>query len=156
MAGINGFTGKEVPLEISFDNTNWIRFGAVRGKTSSNSVETADATADDSGDYREPLETFISGTNSWDGIVKTDARGATLDRFEAFFYDPSLENDASGNALTRRCFYMRLIRPKTNDQNRTVTRQVQLTSFEIGAPYDDVTTYSMETQTITDPTVADA
>ena len=157
MAVSSGFAGKFIPIEISFDNSTWLRFGAVRTKTFANTVETADSTADDSaGGYREVIETFIAGTKSWDGVVKTDNRGDTLDRFESFFHDPSLENGADGNPLDVRCFYVREIRPKTNNQNRTTSAPVQLTSFEIGAPYDDVTTYSMETQIIGDVALADA
>lgn len=157
MANGNGFAGKFVPLDISFNGVDWIQFGAVRNKTVNNSTETADATADDSpGSFREVIETFIAQTISWDGVIKTDTRGTTLDRFEAFFFDPSLELDGDGNPLEVRCFYVRYARPKTLDETRTITQRVQLTSFEIGAAYDDVVTYSMETQTIVQPTVADA
>jgi predicted secreted protein len=157
MANDNGFAGKFVPIDISFNGTDWIRFGAVRNKTISNSTETADSTADDSsGGFREVIETFIAQTLSWDGVIKADSRGVTLDRFEAFFFDPSNENDGDGNPLTVRCFYVRYARPKTLDETRTISQRVQLTSFEIGAAYDDVVTYSLEAQTIEAPTVADA
>lgn len=153
----NGFAGKFVPLEISWDGTTFIRFGAVRNKTVNNSTETADSTADDSsGSFREVIETFIAQTISWDGVIKTDSRGDTLDRFETFFFDPTNENGPDALPLQVRCFYVRYARPKTSGETRTITQRVQLTSFEIGAAYDDVVTYSMETQTIEAPTVADA
>ena len=157
MAGESGFAGKQVTFEISWDNVTFIRFGSVRGKTQSTGTETADSTADDSaGGFREVIETFKTQTNSWDGVVKTDTRGDTLDRFEAFVYDNSLEDGPDALPLTSARFFVRTIRPKTNSQTRSITRCVQLTSFEIGAPYDDVTSFSMEAQTINDPVLVDA
>lgn len=157
MASGTGFAGRLVALEISYDNTNFFRFGAVRGKTITTGTETADSTADDSaGGFREVVETFKTGTISWDGVVKTDNRGDTLDRHEAFVYDNSLENGADGNPLQAACFYVRIIRPKTNNQTRTITALIQQTNFEIGAPYDDVTTFTLEGQIIDDPVLVDA
>jgi len=157
MSGQSGFAGKEVALEISWDNSTFIRFGAVRGKSQPTGTETADSTADDSaGGFRESIETFKTQTISWDGVVKTDSRGDTLDRFEAFMYDNALENGPDAQPLTSSRFFVRTVRPKTNDQTRSITSCVQLTNFEIGAPYDDVTTFSMEVNTIADPVLVDA
>ena len=157
MAGGSGFAGKFVPVLISWNNTDFFRLGAVRAKSFDNATEVADSTADDSpGGYREVIETFITGTNNFDGIVKRDDRGNVLDRFDAFFHNPALENGADGQPLDVRCFYVRYQRPKTNGETRTYTAPVQLTNFSFGAPYDDVVTFTFETQTIGDVVVADA
>lgn len=157
MAGGTGFAGREGVLEISYDNSTFIRFGAVRGKGISTGTETSDSTADDSsGGFREVVETFKTGTISWDGVVKTDTRGVTLDRHEAFVYNNALENGADGNPLTAACYYVRFTRPKTSGETRSITALIQQTNFEIGAPYDEVTTFTLEGQIIADPVLVDA
>ncbi len=145
----SGIVGRDISeaLEISWDNSTYIRFGAGRNISQPNTVETADSTASNSGnDYRTVVETFIAGTLSWDGVIKLDASGVILDRFEAFFHNPALENGPDSQPLQQRCFYLRFSRAKTGSQNRTKTFQIQLTSFELGAAYDDVATYSAEGQ----------
>lgn len=158
MATSSGIVGRDIleRLQISFNNSTWIDFGAGRNISQPNTVETADATAAGDNDYRVVVETFVAGTLSWDGVIKTDSDGATLDRFENFFHNPALENGPGGTALSSRCLYVRFTRAKTGSQNRTKTFQIQLTSFEIGAAYDDVATYSCEAQILSLVSTSDA
>lgn len=121
--------GDELPTEA-----DWKRFGSMRTKEFNLEWETTDATADDSiGALRENLATFQTLTISGDGTCKASGAGsANLIELTKHVANPA----ATGGQPFA---WLRMTFP-----DLTFTAFMIITTMSRSAPFDDVTTYSME------------
>lgn len=135
------YVGRDVVLEYAIGcgdtlpvEADWKRFGSMRTKEFNLEWETADATADDSiGALRENLATFQSLTISGDGTCKASGAGsANLIELTKHVANPVA---TAGQPVV----WMRMTFP-----DLTFTAYMLLTTMSRSAPFDDVTTYSME------------
>ncbi|WP_298016680.1 phage tail tube protein [uncultured Castellaniella sp.] len=135
------YVGRDVVLEYAIGcgdarpvEADWKRFGSMRTKEFNLEWETTDATADDSiGALRENLATFQSLTISGDGTCKASGAGsANLIELTKHVANPA----ATGGQPTA---WLRMTFP-----DLTFTAFMIITTMSRSAPFDDVTTYSME------------
>lgn len=135
------YVGRDVVLEYAIGcgdvlpaAAEWKRVGAMRTKEFSLEWETADSTADDSvGALRSNLATFQSLSISGDGTAKASGNGsASLIELTKHVANPA----ATGGQPV---VWMRMTFPDI-----TFTAFMILTTMSRSAPYDDVTTFSME------------
>lgn len=157
MAGDNSKNvGRSVVVNYSLsqDRNNvpndFVRLGAIRDKSWGPEWETVDSTADTSaGDIREFLVTYKTFNPSFSGVVSND----DTDNQKAL--ELYINNPTGGQP----CGWLQIIRPVSATQNRVYEIFVIFTSYSIEATYDDVMTFSLDTQnsggnvTITDVTV---
>lgn len=135
------YVGRDVVLEYAIGcadtlptEADWKRFGSMRTKEFNLEWETTDATADDSiGALRENLATFQSLTISGDGTCKASGAGsANLIELTKHVANPA----ATGGQPFA---WLRMTFP-----DLTFTAFMIITTMSRSAPFDDVTTYSME------------
>lgn len=135
------YTGKLVLLEYQIgcgdelpDPLAWKRMGAMRSKEMTLEWETVDATADDSvGSLRENITTYKSFSISGDGTAKAAGGGAAnVTEITKHVANP----DATGGQPVA---WMRMTYP-----DLMFTAFMNITNMSRSAPYDDLTTYSIE------------
>jgi len=135
------YVGRSVVLEYAIGcadelpaEDDWKRFGSMRTKEFNLEWDTTDATADDSiGALRENLATFQSLTISGDGTCKASGSGAAnLIELTKHVANPTA---TAGQPFA----WLRMTFP-----DLTFTAFMIITTMSRSAPYDDVTTYSME------------
>lgn len=133
------YVGRDVVLEYSIgcgdalpDEADWKIFGSLRTKEFSLSWDTTDTTDSDSiGSLRENLATFQNLTISGDGLAK--ASGANnLVELTKHVAKPTATN---GQPVV----WMRMTFP-----DLTFTAFMLMSNLSRSAPYDDVTTYTLE------------
>ena len=142
------FVGRDVVMEYFIGCGNVLpqpdqfkRIGSMRTKEQTMEWESTDATDDSSiGALREQLATFLSFGISGDGTVKKTANdSAHLVELTKHFANPV----ATGGQPKA---WMRMTYP-----DLTFTCYMLLTNLSRSAPYDDVTTYSLEASSTTSP-----
>lgn len=132
------YVGKTVVLEYAMGcgdevPTVWKSIGAMRTKEFELAWDTTDATADDSvGALREDLATFQGLTISGDGVCKNGIAAANLIELTKHVANPA---GTGGQPVV----WMRMTFP-----DLTFKAFMLLTTMSRSAPYDDVTTYSLE------------
>lgn len=135
------YVGRDVVLEYAIGcgdvlptAAEWKRVGAMRTKEFNLEWETSDSTADDSvGALRSSLATFQSLSISGDGTAKASGTGsASLIELTKHVANPA----ATGGQPV---VWMRMTFPDI-----TFTAFMILTTMSRSAPYDDVTTFSLE------------
>lgn len=134
------YTGRDVVLEYVIgcgdtipSESEWKRLASMRTKDFTVDWDSADATADDSiGALRENLPTFQSLTMSGDGTAKAS------DPNQVEFAKHAIKPDATGG---KPYVWLRQTFP-----DLTFIAFTMISSYSRSAPYDDVVTFSIETQ----------
>lgn len=124
--------GDVAPLEAE-----WKFIGALRSNSLSGEYDTVDATADDSaGSIREMLASYKTVTISTDGVAKR-ADSATVNQTELLmhFYNPVATGGQPVVWLRR------------TDPRVTIIGYYLMSTYDVEAPYDDVSTFSIEAST---------
>lgn len=124
--------GDVAPLE-----SEWKFIGALRSNSLSGEYDTVDATADDSaGAIREMLATYKSVTISTDGVAKrTDSATVNQTELLMHFYNPVATGGQPVVWLRR------------TDPRVTVIGYFLLSTYDLEAPYDEISTFSIEATT---------
>lgn len=143
MAGCesSAFVGRETSLEFFIGcgdvlplEAQWKFIGALRSNSLSTEYDTVDATADDSiNSIREMLATFKTVTISTDGVARR-ADTATVNQTELLLHylNPVATNGQPVVWLRR------------TDPRITVVGYFLLSTYDLEAPYDEISTFSIE------------
>lgn len=143
MAGCesSAFVGRETSLEFSIGcgdalplEADWKFIGALRSNSLSTEYDTVDATADDSiNSIREMLATYKTVTISTDGVARR-ADTATVHQTELLLHylSPTATNGQPVVWLRR------------TDPRITVVGYFLLSTYDLEAPYDEISTFSIE------------
>jgi len=143
MAGCesSAFVGRETSLEFSIgcgdalpQEADWKFIGALRSNSLGTEWDTVDATADDSaGSIREMLATYKTITISTDGVARR-ADTATVHQTELLLHymNPTATNGQPVVWLRR------------TDPRVTVVGYFLLSTYDLEAPYDEISTFSIE------------
>jgi len=143
MAGCesSAFVGRETSLEFSIGcgdalplESDWKFIGALRSNSLSTEYDTVDATADDSiNSIREMLATYKTVTISTDGVARR-ADTATVHQTELLLHylNPTATNGQPVVWLRR------------TDPRITVVGYFLLSTYDLEAPYDEISTFSIE------------
>ncbi len=143
MAGCesSAFLGRETSLEFFIgcgdvlpQESDWKLIGALRSNSLSGEYDTVDATADDSiNNIREMLATYKTITLSTDGVSRR-ADTATIHQTELLmhYYNPVTTNGQPVVWLRR------------TDPRVTVVGYFLMSTYDLEAPYDEVSTFSIE------------
>lgn len=146
MAGCESqsFLGRDTSLEFAIGcgdalplEADWKFIGALRSNSLSGEYDTVDATADDSaGAIREMLATFKSITISTDGVARrTDTATVNQTVLLMHFYNPTATNGQPVVWLRR------------TDPRITLVGYFLLSTYDLEAPYDEISTFSIEAST---------
>ncbi len=112
----------------------WSRLGGMRAKNISFSWDVADGTDDTSPDFtKEELATFKTVNISGDGVSRFDL-ASNQEAFEAAVTNPGA---ATGN---QPYVWLQIVYPN----GKSYQGPFLVNSFEVGAPYADVVTFSMD------------
>ena len=143
MAGCesSAFIGRETSLEFAIScgdalplEADWKFIGALRSNSLSTEYDTVDATADDSiNSIREMLATYKTVTISTDGVARR-ADTATVHQTELLLHylNPTATNGQPVVWLRR------------TDPRITVVGYFLLSTYDLEAPYDEISTFSIE------------
>lgn len=135
------YVGREVPIEFFIgcgdvfpEEGDWVPLGAMRSKEAATEWDTVDATADDTvGNIREMLATYQTYTVSGDG-VSLRADGPTSN--QTLLYKHVLSPTATNGQPVA---WFRLTYPDV-----TVASLQLISSFTRSNPYDELSTFSLE------------
>ena len=143
MAGCesSAFVGRETTLEYFIGcgdtlplDSDWKFIGALRSNSMSTKYDTVDATADDSlNALREMLATFKTVTFSADGVARR-ADTATVNQVALLkhYLNPTATNGQPVVWIRR------------TDPRITVVAYILLSTYDLEAPYDEISTFSIE------------
>ena len=139
------FLGRETTLEYFIGcgdvaplESQWLFLGALRSNSLSTEWDTVDATADDSaGAIREMLATYKNITISADGVAKRTDNGTTTNQIALLqhFMNPTSTGGQPVVWLRR------------TDPRLTIIGYFLMSTYDLEAPYDEVSTYSIEATT---------
>lgn len=146
MAGCESasFVGRETTLEFAIGcgdalplEADWKFIGALRSNSLSTEYDTVDATADDSlNALREMLATFKTVTISADGVARRKDT-ATVNQVALLkhYLNPVATNGQPVVWLRR------------TDPRLTVVAYFLMSTYDLEAPYDEISTFSIEAST---------
>jgi predicted secreted protein len=146
MAGCesSAFVGRETTLEFSIGcsdslplEADWKFIGALRSNSLGTEYDTVDATADDSkNQLREMLATFKTVTISTDGVARRKDT-ATVNQVALLkhYLNPVATNGQPVVWLRR------------TDPRLTIVAYYLMSTYDLEAPYDEVSTFSIEAST---------
>jgi predicted secreted protein len=143
MAGCesSAFIGRETSLEFAIScgdalplEADWKFIGALRSNSLSTEYDTVDATADDSiNSIREMLATYKTVTISTDGVARrTDTATVHQTELLLHYLNPTATNGQPVVWLRR------------TDPRITVVGYFLLSTYDLEAPYDEISTFSIE------------
>jgi len=152
----DAYLGRDIAVYYSLSTSttppvDHVRLGMVRGKEFGPEWDTVDATADTSpGQIRQYLATFKNFNPSFDGVSSLDDAD-NQDALESHINAPPVASNSQP------CGWIKIVRPRAGTSvTRVYDVPVLFTSFRITGAYDDVSTWSMDTQSTGSVTITDA